>query len=180
MPKETVEAAEFMRHGGLVVYHIYDNDDVNDPVRAYRYSLWGYGSDDDQHGENGVFDVRCLQHGATATTDARQKSVIRKAIDAGYFDDWANPDDVAGGMTFGEVRKRNQEKAAEDAAAEASPKFKEAAGRYNWDKLVEDIAKMSPAQRQCQVRFKEPYDTDPATITGDGIDYDKNNIPYLY
>lgn len=180
MPKDTVEAAEFMRHGGLVVYHIYKNDDVNDPTREYWYSLWAYGSDEDDHGEDGAFDVRDLPNAGGCRTELKQKRIIREAIDAGYFDDWLNPDDAAGGTTYGQLRKENQEKAAEVAEAEASPEFKEAAGRYNWDKLAEDIAKMTPAQRQCQVRFKEPYDTDPATIGGDGVEYDENNIPYIF
>ncbi len=169
-----------MRHGGLVVYHTYKNDDVNDPVREYWYSLWAYGSDDDGHGEDGAFDVRRLPGGKIAKTELRQKRIISEAIDAGFFDDWLSPDDPAAEQTYGQLRKENQEKAAEVAEAEQTREFAEAVGSYTWNKLAEDIAKMTPAQRDRQVRFKEPYDTDPATIGGDGIEYDKNNIPYLY
>lgn len=104
MPKDTVPAAEFMRHSGLVVYHIYKNDDINDPVREYWYSLWEYGSDNDAHGEDGAFDVRALPNSTECDTTEDYKAAIRAAIDAGYFDDWEIPDQSPG-EKYGDLRR---------------------------------------------------------------------------
>ena len=53
MPYAQTEAQRFLTHNGVEVFHIYSNDYVDEGPRTYWYALHPYGSDEDDHGENG-------------------------------------------------------------------------------------------------------------------------------
>lgn len=88
MPYAQTEAQRFLTHNGVEVFHIYSNDYVDEGPRTYWYALHPYGSDEDDHGENGVFDVRELPTWPSdATADDREaiRTAICEAIDRGLL-----------------------------------------------------------------------------------------------
>ncbi len=100
MPYDTVPPAVFLQHGDFIVYHLYKNDLFQSGPKTYWFTLQQWGSDEDPHGENGCFDVRCLPQKVADYTDTEDniKARIIAAIDAGYFAGWEHdePEPVAG------------------------------------------------------------------------------------
>ncbi len=94
MPYERteVEPEIFLQHGNFVVFYIYRNDRVDDGPRNGWYSLTTDGNDNDDHGQNGTFEVAQLPDSphskASLESDEGEKAHIIAAIDAGYFADW--------------------------------------------------------------------------------------------
>ena len=174
MPTDNVPADEFFSHGGLTIYYIYKNDDVNQPVRDYWFSLWPYGSDGDGHTDNGVFEIRQLPGAVSSQlrTDEEKKQVIRDAIDAGYFDDWDYPGDPADGHLYGTIR---QKRLAEEAAAAAEPAV--LVPPLTWRRLGQSIAAMTVKELDQRVRFQEPYD-DRQMLDANVLNFDEDG-PYL-
>jgi hypothetical protein len=54
MPYQTmiVEAEPYLEHNGVIIYHVYKNDDIDDTIRTYCFVT------DPYHGENEDFDIR--------------------------------------------------------------------------------------------------------------------------
>ena len=111
MPIDSVPAEVFIRYRGVKVFHIYKHDDFNQPPREYWFTLWEFGSDGDDHGTNGTFDVRDLPvppdsylrraEKAFPNHPADDVAPILHAIDSGHFDGWKVP-----GVDVGSVRRR--------------------------------------------------------------------------
>ncbi|MCO5067052.1 MAG: hypothetical protein M9924_22055 [Rhizobiaceae bacterium] len=57
---ESRPAELFMEHKGVEIYHVYRNDDLHEGPRTYWFAVHDDGQDDNAHGTDGVFDVRCL------------------------------------------------------------------------------------------------------------------------
>ena len=53
-------AEVFMEHGGVEIYHIYQDNDFSQNVRTYWFAVHEDGDDGASHGHDGVFDVRQL------------------------------------------------------------------------------------------------------------------------
>jgi len=88
MPYSNVPAELFMSHNGVNIYHIYNDDFVENGPRDCWYCTNDYGSDNDPHGpEYGVFDIRNLPG---FDNDRDVKDLIAENIDGGYFDDYGN------------------------------------------------------------------------------------------
>lgn len=160
MPQEWVSPQIYLEHGGYIVYHLYKNDDITQPPREYGYTLWELANEIGGKDE-GNFDVRELPQvaGVDVNTAEGRQIIIKAAIDAGYFDDWENEEGESFRTPAGDI-------------AEASK------ASYTWEKLAEDIAELTPEQRKCGVRFREPYD-EAATLSGDGL-ATGDGAPYLY
>lgn len=50
----------FMEHAGVEIYHVYKNNQFHRGARTHWFAVHDDGDDDEVHGSNGVFDVRCL------------------------------------------------------------------------------------------------------------------------
>jgi hypothetical protein len=78
--------AVYLVHRGLTVYRVYRNDNVEEGEREHWFTLDPHeGSDECNHGDQGVFDVRRLPPCPDGSDDP--KDIIRHAIDVNY-DDW--------------------------------------------------------------------------------------------
>ena len=91
MPYIQTDAELALTHKCVEIYHIYENDFVDECTRSYWFSIVSRGSDDDDHGEHGTFDVRELPV-ITFTEDPNGKrefrpseDIIKDAIDAGII-----------------------------------------------------------------------------------------------
>lgn len=80
--------------GFLAVYHVYDDDDRGQGPRACWFSFSPTGSDSDDHGEHGTFDVRLLpgSQGRESMLLPEIKDLVQAAWDTGYFKDWKWPE----------------------------------------------------------------------------------------
>ncbi len=50
----------FMEHKGVEIYHVYKDDDIDQGPRIHWFAVHDDGQDDNAHGTDGDFDVRCL------------------------------------------------------------------------------------------------------------------------
>jgi hypothetical protein len=85
MPHMYVDAELFMDYGGVQIFHIYKDDDIEQGARSFWYSTEVNGADHEAHGENGTFDVRCLSTWPEGAVDGFTvvRQAIRDAIDKG-------------------------------------------------------------------------------------------------
>ena len=158
MPYDWVEPDIFLEHGSFTVYHLHKSDMKQEQYRDYRYSLYFACSDDDDE-EDGAFDVRELPQAVDRPykTHDEQKAIIRDAIDAGHFDDWADPD--------GEPFKKS--------TAE-SPPVRSGVRAYTWRRLLQELQAMSADDLDKPVRMLEPYDDEPASLEASMLDTDED------
>lgn len=77
MPYMWVPPEVFLEHKGVVIYHVYRDDNIDDP-REYWY---GYSETCSDEGDD-VFDVRTLPNPDGLTDHA---DIIRRAIDMGIL-----------------------------------------------------------------------------------------------
>lgn len=166
MPTDWVAPEVFFEHGGYTVYYVYKDDNLGSGVRDNWFSLSETGADDDDHGVNGVFDVRQLPQVGDEAPDLESveglQAFITATIDSGHFDDWVDE--------AGDTMSR------EPDLADKLPELPVLG--YTWAKLADDIAKMSPEDRQKPVRGREPYQDDAETLSFDSMDSDDEG-PYL-
>lgn len=78
---EWAEPAEFLRHEGKIIYHVYRDDDLSQGPRTYLYGTSSHASEGGD-GHVWVFDVRDLGAG-DAESDAGREALVRAAIDRG-------------------------------------------------------------------------------------------------
>jgi len=87
MPYVWEDAAVFIEHEGVTVYHICKNDMWESGCRTYWYGLTPHCSDEHLGGdEGGEFDVRELEEYVVSTSCSSEQNIeqaIRSAIDNG-------------------------------------------------------------------------------------------------
>lgn len=82
----------FMEHKGVEIYHVYEDDDIDQGPRSYWFAVHNDGQVDNAHGADGVFDVRCLPQPDTSPSLADQPPFI--GADQGHelgfasYDEW--------------------------------------------------------------------------------------------
>lgn len=79
---EWVEPEVFIEHNGVTVYRVYKNDNLDEGVRSYWFTVdpENTNADETSHGDGGSFDVR---HLGGYVNDDSILPVIRAAIDNG-------------------------------------------------------------------------------------------------
>lgn len=87
----------FMEHAGVEIYHVYKNNEIDQGARTYRFATHDDGDDDNSHGRDGVFDVRCLPEPSSPPhlDDHPPYIGADQGIVAGFasYDDWkASPE----------------------------------------------------------------------------------------
>ena len=88
MPYVWEDAAVFIEHSGVTVYHICKNDMRESGYRTYWYGLTPHCSDHPRYGggAGGEFDVRELEEYVVSTSYSSEQNIeqaIRSAIDNG-------------------------------------------------------------------------------------------------
>ena len=93
MPYTWTEPDVAVEHKGVEVYHLYKNDQEQSGAREYWFCIDECGSDDDNHGENGVFDIRELPLKGDITK-LTSLDAIKLAIDEGFLVPGMSRDDL--------------------------------------------------------------------------------------
>lgn len=89
----------FMEHAGVKIYHVYKDNDMEQGARTHWFAIHEDGDDEDVHGYNGVFDVRCLPAPPMPPRLGDQPPYIgaEHGREAGFdnYDDWKDSPEYA-------------------------------------------------------------------------------------
>lgn len=91
MPYETVwvDPEVYVTHNGVTVYHLYKNDDIDQGVRTYQFTIDpNLGEGDWVFPDTRLFDVRELPDFTDASWNEREaviRAFVIAAIDAGII-----------------------------------------------------------------------------------------------
>jgi hypothetical protein len=84
----------FMEHKGVEIYHVYKDDDIDQGPRIHWFAVHDDGPDDNAHGTDGVFDVRCLPHPVCRPPSpiSLLSSAANRAMNSGFasYEEWKN------------------------------------------------------------------------------------------
>ncbi|MBE0704851.1 MAG: hypothetical protein IH582_17080 [Afipia sp.] len=89
----------FMEHAGVKIYHVYEHNEIEQGARTHWYATHEDGDDEDVHGHDGVFDVRCLPSPPSPPRLDDQPPYIgaEHGREAGFdnYDDWKSSPEYA-------------------------------------------------------------------------------------
>lgn len=113
---EYVPAELYMEHNGVCIFHVYKDNDFDQGARDFWFATHEDGSDDNGHGEDGVFDVRELPVPPSGPTWAGQPPFIghEHGREAGFdnYDQWKASDEYARRKALWQQWHESGEKAA--------------------------------------------------------------------
>lgn len=89
----------FMEHAGVAIYHVYEDNLIDQGARSQRFATHENGDDGERHGRNGVFDIECLPEPPTPPRlgDHPPFVGVEHGREAGFenYEDWKDSAEYA-------------------------------------------------------------------------------------